>query len=104
MNIDICLKGNLMIILKLIQNFWIILDLTNEKHLFGFILKTIKLLNSKNEYIIVFDNFKDKFVDKNSINEMLKYINNNVQLIGCCSLKDKEIRKMKIYLEMKKLY
>lgn len=30
---------------------------------------------------------------------MLKYINNNknIQLIGCCSLNDKEIRKMKIY-------
>ena len=77
-----------------INNF----ELTNIHNFWKLIYYIIQSLNNESKkYFISFDQYKDTFVDKNYIIEILNSIKNKkISIIACCSLNDKDIRIMKI--------
>ena len=77
-----------------INNF----ELTNIHDFWKLIYNIIKSLNNEQkQYFISFDQYKDAFVDKNYLIQILNSINRKkISIIACCSLNDKDIRLMKI--------
>lgn len=80
--------------LDYINNF----ELINIHDFWKLIYNIIKSLNNKKKkYYISFDQYKDTFVDKNYIIQILESINKDqFRIIACCTLNDKDIRIMKI--------
>ena len=82
-------------LLKYINNF----KLTNIRDFWDLIYNIIKSLKNQNKkYFIAFDQYKDTFIKLNEIIKIFNSINREqFKIIGCCSLNDKDIRKMKIF-------
>jgi len=77
-----------------INNF----KITNIHDFWKLIYDIIQTLNNEQKkYYIFFDQYKDTFIDKNYIIQILDSIKlKNICIIACCSLNDKDIRIMKI--------